>query len=409
MYISAETGGFFGTRYRNAVQVDRIGNSGGELGNGFNQFETPLTIVPEAENSITFGIYFQRDCGWTNADNFELYYYGAPEHAIEFIKSELTALKDSSDMPSGYDFTDIETLLSTELSSENEISLSVDLYKEIKTLKEAIAENRDNSLSDLKVDSATLRTFSPSVYDYQYNIYYSSSETQEVPTVTATNNSSNAEPPVIEEATTIPGTTYIKVKAGNDSVKTYAVNFVPITLEPVENLTTTVDTYKNKTVELSGIGQLTITGDLSTDPILGSRINIISPDSWIYFSNIKPSQVSNALLLDINVNGERAVVNTNIRVAQYLNGAMVIPHADTYKALTVHSGPSLGGSSADILINNRYNSELLGDLNDNIESFILKKGYMATFSTNADGTGLSRVYIAKDNDIIVNIMPKGVV
>ena len=41
----------------------------------------------------------------------------------------------------------------------------------------------------------------------------------------------------------------------------------------------------------------------------------------------------------------------------------------------------------------------------NIGSFTLKRGYMATFAQNADGTGVSQVYIAQDGDLAVNVMP----
>lgn len=38
-------------------------------------------------------------------------------------------------------------------------------------------------------------------------------------------------------------------------------------------------------------------------------------------------------------------------------------------------------------------------------SHILKKGYMATFTDNDDGTGPSKNYIASESDLIVNKLP----
>ena len=39
-------------------------------------------------------------------------------------------------------------------------------------------------------------------------------------------------------------------------------------------------------------------------------------------------------------------------------------------------------------------NEIPNNLNNKIKSFILHKGFMATMAINADGTGLSQVYIA---------------
>jgi hypothetical protein len=41
------------------------------------------------------------------------------------------------------------------------------------------------------------------------------------------------------------------------------------------------------------------------------------------------------------------------------------------------------------------------NLNDEISSFILKKGYMATFAENNDGSGNSKVFIASEEDIVI--------
>ncbi len=47
----------------------------------------------------------------------------------------------------------------------------------------------------------------------------------------------------------------------------------------------------------------------------------------------------------------------------------------------------------------------LGVLDNQIKSFKLKMGYMATFASNSDGTGYSRVFIAQDADVEVPVMP----
>ena len=47
----------------------------------------------------------------------------------------------------------------------------------------------------------------------------------------------------------------------------------------------------------------------------------------------------------------------------------------------------------------------LGTFDNNIKSFKLQQGYMATFASNSDGTGYSRVYRADDDDLEIEVMP----
>lgn len=47
----------------------------------------------------------------------------------------------------------------------------------------------------------------------------------------------------------------------------------------------------------------------------------------------------------------------------------------------------------------------LGVFDNNIKSFKLKQGYMATFASNSDGTGYSRVFIAEDQDLEIPVLP----
>lgn len=51
--------------------------------------------------------------------------------------------------------------------------------------------------------------------------------------------------------------------------------------------------------------------------------------------------------------------------------------------------------------------EKLGDFDNSIRSFKLKRGFAATFANNSDGTGYSRVFTAHDADLEVSEMPEG--
>jgi hypothetical protein len=47
----------------------------------------------------------------------------------------------------------------------------------------------------------------------------------------------------------------------------------------------------------------------------------------------------------------------------------------------------------------------LGAVNANISSFTLKRGYMATVATQANGGGFSKVYVAQDHDLDIGLLP----
>ncbi len=172
-----------------------------------------------------------------------------------------------------------------------------------------------------------------------------------------------------------------------------------------QNYNANYATFSNKNVELQGKGLLTITG--AADPLSGSTINLSSEDAWVYFPNLRPSEVLDNELSHIQINGAAAVHGSNCRIAIYTEGAMVIPHSATFSALTVYADDNLNGTSASVQINAHHKSAELGTMDNNVQSFRLKKGYMATFAENEDGTGESRVYIASEGDIVVSAMPSG--
>lgn len=71
--------------------------------------------------------------------------------------------------------------------------------------------------------------------------------------------------------------------------------------------------------------------------------------------------------------------------------------------LEVFSEENYGGSSQQYEIFTLHMD--LGSFDNNIKSFKLQQGYMATFASNSDGTGYSRVYRADDADMEVLVMP----
>jgi fibronectin type 3 domain-containing protein len=173
-------------------------------------------------------------------------------------------------------------------------------------------------------------------------------------------------------------------------------------------ITNGIQTYTaltNTTVNMTGRSELHITG--TNSPISGCLINLNSSDAWFFMDNIQPASVVSSYLGQITVNGAAAVVDNNVRVVEYAMGAVVIPQSPTYLPLQVFTGSQFTGSSMQLGLYTYYNSANWGAMNNTISSFKLKRGYMATFAQQADGSGISRVYVAQDGDIEVGALPSG--
>ncbi len=164
-------------------------------------------------------------------------------------------------------------------------------------------------------------------------------------------------------------------------------------------------TLASTTATLTGTSELHVTG--TGTPITGSIINLNSADAWFFLDNIVPSQVASTFLSQVRVNGANAVLDSNVRVVQYGQGAVVIPHAPTFAPLTVYTDSNFGGSSTSLNQYTAYNSAALGSFSGTISSLKLKRGYMATVAVDEVGTGVSRNYVAQDGDLDIPILPSG--
>ena len=139
---------------------------------------------------------------------------------------------------------------------------------------------------------------------------------------------------------------------------------------------------------------------------VSGSVNIINDDAVLFFDNIKPSKVNSTFLSNVYINGQPAQHDVNCRIAIYITGAAVFPHPNsTYNPLTVYTEKNYGGKMCrNYVIGNRYTE--LGEMDDDIESFKLKRGYMCTLATSSTGKGYSRVFIAQDADIEVPELSK---
>jgi hypothetical protein len=171
----------------------------------------------------------------------------------------------------------------------------------------------------------------------------------------------------------------------------------------INNSIQTYSSLSNTIVTMTGRSELHLTS--ATAPMPGCQINLNSSDSWVFLDAIRPSVVASTYLGQIRVNGTAAVLNSNVRIVQYVTGTVVIPHGPGYQPLQIFNGFNFTGTSMNLGLYTYYQTDQLGLMNNAISSFRLKRGYMATFAQESNGTGISRVYIAQDDDLQIGVMP----
>lgn len=171
------------------------------------------------------------------------------------------------------------------------------------------------------------------------------------------------------------------------------------------------------------VEQVTSTVTLSTDvdyiitsatPFSGTDaiVNITNTDHAVLILDaVRPSKAISSWLKYVQINGQKAVNNTNCQVKIYNLGCIILPYpdGDNFKPLTVYSEKNFEGESCnDFGLENTggYMNTLTDEkLNNRISSFKLKRGYMVTFALKDGGRGYSRCFIAADKDIEMASMP----
>jgi hypothetical protein len=191
--------------------------------------------------------------------------------------------------------------------------------------------------------------------------------------------------------------------SGNPKSYTLQATGAPLPVQAISNApSSTQANIANSILNIGGSSEYHIT---SANPLPGTMIDMQSDNVWLYFEGVKPSKFSQRMLAQVLVNGQRAQIDTTVRLVQYLQGCVLISQPSTYQPLEVFTAASYGGSSMRFNLYNYYKTADLGAFNDATASFKLKKGYMATFAENDNGTGASKVYIAPDNDITISSLP----
>lgn len=127
----------------------------------------------------------------------------------------------------------------------------------------------------------------------------------------------------------------------------------------------------------------------------------------IIIKKVKPSKVIATLMSHIYIKGEPAVNGTNCQVKMYDRGAIIFPYEKAFRPLTCYTEENFGGEAC-----NNYTEGHSGGfmksltdatLNNNFRSFKLKRGYMVTFALGTGGWGYSRVFIADQEDLEMNL------
>ena len=150
--------------------------------------------------------------------------------------------------------------------------------------------------------------------------------------------------------------------------------------------------------------------DAATPFSADGKVNIQNTDhAVLILSKVKPSKAIALLADHVQINGAKAVNNSNCQVKLYNRGCIVLPYGNSVKPLTVFSEQYFGGESCNDfgLENSGGFMNTLSDkkLNNRIRSFKLKRGYMVTFANRAGGRGYSRCFIAADSDLEIAQLP----
>lgn len=174
-------------------------------------------------------------------------------------------------------------------------------------------------------------------------------------------------------------------------------------------------TIQNSTISgnaLSG-GTFTIQNDgyidlTNTDPLRSNvQIHFNSGIGWVKTLNLKGDAINTAHINQLKVNGQAGIYQSNLRLDNYyFNGTVIRNGNISTEALTIYDQTNLQGNSTNLSLDTVHSGAMIGNNLDNeAESFLLKKGHMVTFAVTEDGTGQSKNYIASETDLIINELP----
>lgn len=192
------------------------------------------------------------------------------------------------------------------------------------------------------------------------------------------------------------------------------MNIKKLTLAFLSALTLTANAKNTKTTVTQVSDAVEITTDIdyvitdATPFTTTGSVNIENTEhAVIIIKKVKPSKVISSWMSHIYIKGEPAVNGTNCQVKMYDRGAIIFPYEKAFRPLTCYTEENFGGEAC-----NNYTEGHSGGfmksltdatLNNNFRSFKLKRGYMVTFALGTGGWGYSRVFIADQEDLEMNL------
>jgi hypothetical protein len=171
----------------------------------------------------------------------------------------------------------------------------------------------------------------------------------------------------------------------------------------LENNKLTIANLEGNFYTLGDKAELRISAPITAN----GSVNFTSDSAWLILDGILPSAAIASHLSYITVNGQPAINKVNVRVTNYLRGCIILPHAPNFEALTMYKDVSFTGEEMKFIPYKYYKTVDLAGFDNTFSSFKLKKGYMATFAQNENGTGYSKVYIAENEDVEISALPMG--
>lgn len=133
--------------------------------------------------------------------------------------------------------------------------------------------------------------------------------------------------------------------------------------------------------------------------------NFLDAASWVYLKESNP-QVLQTQLAQFHVSNTSGTLGVNFRIHQYYQkGAVIRPLDSSFAPLQVYSGLGFQGAPASLSEDVIHREAAIPTGDNSVQSFVLKRGFMATFANNPDGTGKSKVYIASEKDMEVEALP----
>lgn len=172
----------------------------------------------------------------------------------------------------------------------------------------------------------------------------------------------------------------------------------------IEDATVTASLLTGIKLTLAGDSKLYLT---ESSPLEDStEITIISYDAWIFMPAVNAVEVLENIAPKIRIFGELPVDMINARISQYYAGTAIAGYKTDLTPLRVYDNTSLSDDFGDIPVEVVCSTSAIpGNMNNRISSFKLKKGYMATLAVEPDGTGMSKVYIASESDVVIDALP----